>query len=137
MAEPYAEAGKGTQAERGRGGRRRETDACIAACTSCQRVCLEAARACLQTGGDRANADHVTLLLDCAQMCATNVDFMERSSEYLVVTCSACAEICRACSRSCREVDGGDDMERCAQVCDACAASCEETAKRVRIAAQH
>jgi hypothetical protein len=101
-------------------------------------VCLEAARACLQTGGDHANAEHVTLLLDCAQMCATNIDFMERGSEYYVVTCSACAEIGRACSRSCRDLSGGDmDMDRCAQVCDACAASCEETAKRVRLAAQH
>lgn len=134
MAEPQSEVG--ARAERGRGGRRRETDACIAACSTCQRVCLEAARACLQTGGVHANAEHVTLLLDCAQMCATNIDFMERGSEYHVVTCSACAEICRACSRSCREV-GGNDMERCAQVCDNCAASCEETAKRVRIAAQH
>lgn len=126
----------GVKEQRSQGGGQDTMESCIEACTSCHRACLETARACLQMGGKHAGADHVTLLLDCAQICATSADFMERGSAYHVVTCSACAEICRACARSCREM-GGEAMERCAQACDACAESCEEMAKHVRVAAAH
>jgi hypothetical protein len=99
-----------------------QMESCIDACTSCHRVCLATVRASLGMGGEPA-ADHVRMLIDCAQICATSADFMIRGSELHHVTCDACADICEACAESCRAL-GGVDMEACADVCDTCAEAC-------------
>lgn len=123
MAHVTSEQGKGGQASRGSGATA-EMKACIDICTECHQVCLETARKCLEMGGEHASADHVGLLFDCAQICATSADFMLRGSEHHGVTCGACAAICRACAESCRQLSG-PEMQRCAEVCDRCAKSCE------------
>ena len=106
-------------------------DACIAACSECHQVCLATIAHCLKMGGKHALPAHIRLLLDCAQICQTSADFMVRTSPHHGLTCGACAEICRACARSCRELDG-PEMQRCAEVCARCADSCEEMASSAR-----
>ena len=101
---------------------------CIAACTSCHATCLEAVTHCLRMGGKHAEAGHIALLLDCAQICATSADFMIRQSAHHKAVCRACADVCRACAKSCEAMADDDMMKRCAEECRRCAQSCAEMA---------
>lgn len=100
---------------------------CIEACTSCSNVCTETMHHCLHMGGRHAGAEHVTTLLDCAEICRTSADFLLRTSPLRAATCSVCAAVCRACEESCRGL-GGEEMKRCADECARCAESCERMA---------
>ena len=98
---------------------------CISNCTECHRVCLETITHCLRQGGRHAEADHIRLLLDCAQICATSADFMIRGSGLHGRTCGVCAEVCARCAEDCERIDRDDEMmRRCAEVCRRCAESC-------------
>lgn len=101
---------------------------CIDECTACHEVCLHAVRHCLEKGGTHADPAHISLLLDCAQMCATSADFMIRHSEQHGTTCKACADICVACATSCEGLADDEMMRACAEECRRCAASCEQMA---------
>jgi hypothetical protein len=81
-------------------------------------------------GGRHAEAAHVRLLLDCAQICQTSADFMLRGSSYHARTCETCAEVCLACAENCERIGPDDDMmKKCAEVCRRCAASCRQMAQ--------
>lgn len=104
-------------------------DACITACKDCERACLECHEHCLEMGGKHASQEHITLLSDCAQICATTAAFMMRGSDHHSHVCSACAEVCDACAESCESMGGGDEtMQRCAEACRACAEECRKMA---------
>jgi hypothetical protein len=102
---------------------------CIQNCQECHAICMETVQHCLQMGGKHAEADHIRLLLDCAQICATSADFMLRGSPLHSKTCGVCAEICRLCAESCERI-GKDDatMKKCAEMCRKCADSCQRMA---------
>lgn len=102
-----------------------EMRACIDNCTRCHAICLQAAHESLHMGGKHADAHHVGLLLDCAEICATSANFMIRSSDQHEHTCAACAEICRACEKACRSMGNEGIMRECADACARCAESCE------------
>lgn len=103
-------------------------DDCIANCTECHRVCLETMEYCLRMGGEHAALTHIRLLIDCAQICQTNADFMMRGSEFAEI-CAACAEVCSRCGNNCALIDPDDaQMQECAEVCLRCAAICGEIA---------
>ena len=105
-----------------------ELQPCIDACTSCHQTCLHQVHHCLEKGGTHAESAHITLLLDCAQVCATSADFLTRHSAHHQLTCRTCAELCEACAASC-DAFGDDEMMRaCAEECRRCAASCREMA---------
>jgi|WetSurMetagenome_2_1015567.scaffolds.fasta_scaffold459605_2 hypothetical protein len=101
---------------------------CIQACTTCHAVCSETIQQCLQMGGKHAEASHMRVLMDCAQICQTSADFMLRGSELHTSTCGVCAEVCTRCADDCDRF--GDDamMQRCAETCRTCAHSCGEMA---------
>lgn len=101
-----------------------EMQECIEACTNCAAVCLETATYCLEKGGKHAEAHHIGLLQDCADICGTSARFMIRGSELHTETCRACAAVCRACAESCSTFKGDEMMQRCAEVCRECADSC-------------
>lgn len=105
-----------------------EMQPCIDECLRCHGVCTTTVTHCLQRGGTYAAPEHVTLLLDCAQICATSADYMLRGSHLHAHTCGTCAEVSRACAESCEHM--GDDavMRRCAEECRRCAESCERMA---------
>jgi hypothetical protein len=100
---------------------------CIDACLSCGAICTETIRHCLEMGGKHAEMQHITIMLDCAEICQTSANFMLRGSAAHVETCSTCAAICRACEDSCRQLTG-EEMKRCADECASCAESCERMA---------
>lgn len=100
---------------------------CCHVCSECSRVCLETINHCLQKGGAHADAKHIQLLLDCAEICQTNANFLARGSDMHRRTCGVCAEICEKCAESCEQVDPNDEMMRhCADMCRHCAESCRK-----------
>jgi hypothetical protein len=101
---------------------------CMELCWQCRHECQTTLFGhCLTQGGRHLAPEHVKLMQDCIDICQVAADFMARGSAQHSVTCGACAEVCAACARSCREV-GGDVMNRCAELCERCARSCEQMA---------
>ncbi|MEX2304417.1 MAG: four-helix bundle copper-binding protein [Bryobacterales bacterium] len=102
---------------------------CIRNCQECHAICTETVAHCLVKGGKHAGAEHIRLLLDCAEICATSADFMLRASPDHVRTCGVCAELCSQCAESCEQLGKGDQtMTQCAELCRRCAQSCEQMA---------
>ena len=97
-------------------------------CESCRDVCLRAVAYCLSRGGRHAGSSHITMLLDCVDMCETSAKFMLRDSTMHRRTCAVCAEVCSACAKSCEGFPDDDVMRRCAEECRRCADSCREMA---------
>ena len=83
---------------------------------------------CLQMGGRHAEAGHLQLLLDCAEICQTSANFMTRGSELHNRTCAVCAEICERCAEDCEQFGDEALMKACAETCRRCAESCRQMA---------
>ncbi len=107
---------------------------CILNCTDCHRVCSETVTYCLQQGGAHAEAAHIRLLLDCAEICQTSADFMIRGSELHRQSCAVCAEICERCAQDSERFGDDPQMQTCADICRRCAASCRQMAGMARAA---
>jgi hypothetical protein len=101
---------------------------CIQNCQDCHRSCLALVPHCLQLGGAHAAADHIVLLLDCADSCAASVDFMLRGSSFHGPVCGVCAAVCARCAESCARFADDAQMQECAAVCRRCAESCRQMA---------
>lgn len=106
-----------------------EMQSCTKECLECHRICLETAAHCLQMGGKHAAAEHITALLDCAEICQTSANFLLRGSPDHGRTCDVCATVCERCAGSCDSIGKEDDlMKRCAQACRRCVQSCRQMA---------
>lgn len=99
-------------------------EGCIDICLKTHRMCLETVRYCTEQGGRHVVATHLSLLLDCAEMCQTTANFLLRSSPQHGVICDACARVCESCARDCSTFSGDARMERCAETCRECARDC-------------
>ena len=108
---------------------------CIQQCLNCHSICLEATTRCLEQGDKHANPEHIAILLDCSQICATSADFMLRGSESYIETCGVCATNCERCAESCGRVGRDEMMTRCAEACRQCAGSCRGMARQTSKAA--
>jgi hypothetical protein len=105
-----------------------QMERCIALCQECHEVCLRNVSHCLQKGGQHAEASHIRMLLDCAEICETSANFMIRGSELHIETCRACSEVCQRCAGDCQRLGNDPEMQECADVCLRCAESCAEMA---------
>ena len=105
-----------------------EMQQCIQNCTDCHRICLETSAYCLQMGGQHAEARHITMLQDCAEICQTSANFMIRGSQLHGLTCRACAEIGERCAADCARFGNDQMMQQCADLCRRCAESCRQMA---------
>ena len=102
---------------------------CIEECSTCQETCLETLVHCLALDGKHAEAQHIRVLMDCAEACQTAANFMRRGSDFYDLFCEPCAEVCDACARSCESLADDDrQMNRCAESCRRCADACREMA---------
>jgi|SRR5579859_1283369 len=101
---------------------------CIQECTNCHGTCVETVTHCLEMGGKHAEAAHIRLLLDCAEICQTSANFMLRGSDLHGRTCSVCAEVCERCAQDCESFGDDDHMQACAKACRSCAESCRNMA---------
>jgi hypothetical protein len=109
-----------------------EMDRCIQLCQDCHALCTRTIRHCLDLGGRHTGPEHIRLLVDCAQMCEINVDYMLRGSLLHERVCGLCADACKLCAENCAQLAGDDQMlKQCADLCRRCAESCERMASKV------
>lgn len=101
-----------------------QIDGNVQVMTECHDICLQTVSHCLEKGGDHARAEHITLLLDCAEICQTAANFMLRNSELHGRTCGVCAEVCQRCAEDCERFSDDRTMQQCAQICRRCAEAC-------------
>jgi len=105
-----------------------ELQHCIDKCGNCQETCIATVAHCLGSG-NHAEAQHIRLMLDCAEICQTAANFMLRGSNLHRYVCGTCAEICEECARSCEAIAKGDEqMKRCIESCRQCADVCRKVA---------
>jgi hypothetical protein len=107
-------------------------DKCIQLCQDCHAVCAQTVRHCLKLGGRHAEPQHITWLLDCAEICQTTSGYLLRGSLLHEPMCGLCAEVCRQCADNCMETAAADQVHKqCAEMCRRCAGSCERMASKV------
>lgn len=106
-----------------------EVQECIDRCQTCHSVCLETVNHSLEIGGPHAQADHIRMLLACAEICDTSARFMLLGSRHHSRTCDVCAEVCEACAKDCERFGDDDLMRQCADICRRCAESCRQMAR--------
>jgi hypothetical protein len=99
---------------------------CIDECVRCHEVCLSTVAYCLEQSGQHAEESHITLLLDCADICQTSADFMLRGSDEHGRICAVCAAVCQRCAEDCDQFVGDEVMHACADGCRICADLCEQ-----------
>ena len=105
--------------------------ACIQTCLDCHRSCLDTIPYCLQQGGMHSEANHIRLMMDCAEICQTSANFMLRGSDLHMYTCGACAEICARCAADCDRMSDDQRMAACAEECRRCSDSCRRMAHQM------
>lgn len=104
---------------------RTNMEECIESCLKCYQSCLSCIPHCLTQGGKHSEADHITLMMECAELCRTSASIMQLKGEFAYELCKVCAQVCDACADSCSSIDPEDSMmQRCAQMCNRCAESC-------------
>jgi hypothetical protein len=104
---------------------------CIQLCRDCYAMCTQAITHCLKVGGRHAAPDHIRLLLDCAQMCATASDYMLRESPFHNRICRVCSDLCKQCGKDCEQTAADDQMmKQCIEICRKCGDSCERMASK-------
>src|SRR5215203_5132272 len=106
--EPYSEAH--TLPVQGGHHTHDEMRKCIQLCRDCHAMCTQTIAHCLKLGGRHATPDHIRLMVDCAQMCATSADYMLRESPFHDQICRLCSELCKQCGKDCKQVAGDDQM---------------------------
>jgi hypothetical protein len=102
---------------------------CLKDCEDCHLVCEETIMYCLALGGAHAEAEHIGLLMDCAQICQTSADFMIRGSSNHESVCGVCAQLCNLCADDCEQLGDDEQMQACVEMCRKCAQSCEQLAQ--------
>lgn len=104
-------------------------DQCIQDCLACYQECLSCIPHCLSLGGKHAEKKHITLMLECAQMCNASASMMQLQGEFAFEHCQLCAKVCEACADSCQSIDPDDPMmNKCVETCRRCAESCRNMA---------
>jgi hypothetical protein len=98
---------------------------CIRDCLECYQTCLSCLSHCLSQGGKHAEQKHITLMMECAQICNMSATLMTLNGQFAHEHCQLCAKVCEACEESCRSMDPEDSMmQECADMCRKCADSC-------------
>lgn len=99
---------------------------CIQNCMECHRICAETIVHCLAKGARHADAGHIRLLADCADICHTSAEFMMRRSDLHTGVCMVCADVCDRCAHDCDGLKDDEKVAVCAAICRQCAQSCRD-----------
>lgn len=98
---------------------------CIRDCIACYQECTSCLAHCLSLGGPHVERKHITLMMECAEMCNMSATLMQLQGQFSYEHCQLCAKVCDACAESCSSIDPDDSMMlRCADTCRKCAESC-------------
>lgn len=93
--------------------------------TACAKVCHETVTYCLEQGGEHAEAPHIKVMMDCADICTWTATLEHRRSDFLDQAMRLCAEACKACAESCETFEDDETMQACAEACRECQEHCE------------
>ena len=96
----------------------------------CHQICTETVQYCREQGGKHAEATHIRLLLDCAELCQTGEDLLGRGSEQFSTYSAALADVCERCAQDCKRFGDDNQMRACAEVCQRCADACRTQMRR-------
>jgi hypothetical protein len=107
---------------------KQEMQQCIHDCLDCHNTCLNTVGYHLQLWGHSTEIARIPLLLDCAEICQTSVNFMLRGSALHQRVCQLCAEVCDRCATDCEPFADDVQMQACVEVCRRCAESCRHMA---------
>jgi hypothetical protein len=102
---------------------------CIQDCLECANICDQTMAFCLRQGGKHAEANHISLLRDCAESCSLAASMMSRGSRFQKQHCAMCADICHACAESCDKLGPMPEMQTCTEACRRCEQSCRTMTK--------
>lgn len=83
-------------------------------------VCEECFDFCLKETDVKARANGLSILKDCADICALSAKFMASNSDYAKQLCGVCATVCDACASECFMFKDTHCQE-CADECRKCA----------------
>lgn len=97
-----------------------------ASLNECARVCNHCAVACLSEKEVKMMAQCIRLDIDCATICRTAAEFVERGSEHADALLSVCAVICNSCADECEKHAHMEHCRICADTCRQCAEACQQ-----------
>ena len=105
---------------------------CAETCHDCADACMALIPNCLDhcaKNGHPVETEHINTLMDCAEICETTHNFIQRGSAHHAMACAACAAVCEACAKCCDALGIDDEPTRaCAGACRTCAESCNAMA---------
>lgn len=108
--------------------RSRDVQQAIDETQQCHAICIETIQHCLRMGGAHTEAQHLAILLDCAETCHLTEDSMLRDSSLAAMLSATCADACNVCARECERFPGDAQMMACADRCRSCAQACRAMA---------
>ena len=99
---------------------------CAKACADCQLACDSCSAHCLNllTGGKTQHAKTMQLCDDCAAVCAAAAQIVARHGPLTNTICTACADACNECAKSCELMKDDAHMKHCAELCRLCEKAC-------------
>jgi len=97
-----------------------DTAKCAAACAECTLYCLK-------QGGKHAEAHHIGMMQDCAEICSLAQCLMLRASPNARSVLQLCADVCQKCAQHCGMFNDAT-MNRCVEASFRAAQTCKRIA---------
>ena len=91
---------------------------------NCSSTIQETLMYCLQKGGRHADARHISLLMDTAELCKAGTSVLFHSSPVSQRVVGVIAEVCQECATSCEQFGDDPQMKACYDACLRTANSC-------------
>ncbi|MBI4496808.1 MAG: four-helix bundle copper-binding protein [Chloroflexi bacterium] len=97
----------------------------------CINSCWQTLSYCLDKGGQHVQANHMRLLMDCAEICETADDYLMRNSAITGRITPIVADVCERTAQSLNQFRDDPQMQNCVDACQRTA----EVSRRTRMAA--
>lgn len=105
-----------------------EMERCARQCRVAEKDCVQAMTFCLEKGGKYSRLEIIRALLDCAEMCQTCANALDRDSEIADRECGICAEACEKCAEALEKLGAEPPIQACAKACRRCSDECRKIA---------
>lgn len=106
-------------------------EVCARDCLACYQACVRCLSHCMSHGGDHAEKKHLSILIECAEICQLTSKVLMLGNHEALEFCRTCSMICRACAKACRSLGDDSELEGCAFHCLGCADSCDSVSENL------